>query len=71
MASVICDYKTSNGNRTCCGNASGIYGKGSIPLDGALLAVVKAEMVQMVQMVQAEKAEKAEMVQARMVEMVQ
>jgi hypothetical protein len=68
MASVICDYKTSSGNRTCRGNASGIYGKGSIPLDGALSAVVKAEMVQMVQMVQAERAE---MVQARMVEMVQ
>jgi hypothetical protein len=46
MASVICDYKTSNGNRICRGNASGIYGKGSIPLDGALLAVVEAEMVQ-------------------------
>ncbi len=57
MASVICDYKTSNGNRTCRGNASG--------LDGALSAVVKAEMVQMMQ------AEKAEMVQARIVEMVQ
>jgi hypothetical protein len=58
MASVICDYKTSNGNRTCRGNASGIYGKGSIPLDGALSAVEKAEqMVQMVQMVQAERVE--------------
>jgi hypothetical protein len=68
MASVICDYKTSNGNRIYRGNASDISGKGSIQLDGALSVVGKAEMVQMVQMVQAEKAE---MVQARMVEMVQ
>ncbi len=68
MASVICDYRTSNGNRFYRGNASDISGKGSIQLDEALSAVEKAEMVQMVQMVQAEKAE---MVQVKMVEMVQ
>jgi hypothetical protein len=49
MASVTCDYKTSNGNKTCHGNASGICGRGSIPLDGALSAVVEAGMMKTVQ----------------------
>jgi hypothetical protein len=56
MTSVICNYRTSNGNRFYHGSASDISGKGSIQLGEALSAVEKAEMVQ---------------VQAEMVEMVQ
>ncbi len=54
MASVICNYRTSNDNRFYRGSASDISGKGSIQLGEALAAVEKAEMVQaeMVEMVQ-------------------
>jgi hypothetical protein len=54
MASVICNYRTSNDNGFYHGSASDISGKGSIRLDEALSAVEKAEMVpaKMVEMVQ-------------------
>jgi hypothetical protein len=57
-ASVNCYYKTSNDNRIYRDNVSGIYGKGSIPLDGALSAVEKTE-----QMVLARTVEVMQMMQ--------